>query len=294
MQEICQTQPNAIWINQYPSPANPQIHYTTTGPEIYRQMHGNVDVLFLAVSTSGTLAGIGRYFCEVSPRTRVIAADAMGSVAFGTPPGPRKLTGISSFLTSSFITTGLYDEHILVGDAEAFTCCRALEQATAINVGGSSRAVLSACVRSLATHPQLTDVFCVCPDGGDNYARTIFNDAWLHEQHFDHNDLPIDPGLENAHLARTVHHMLRGLRATADVDLVACDLVLTQAGTLSAAYTRPRYLVRTLPRTGDEEQVTRPFAAMLVDDDIYDQPLRTCSIEQTTGEGKGVRASTSS
>jgi 2,3-diaminopropionate biosynthesis protein SbnA len=186
VQELCQTFPHYLWTDQYNSQANPDIHYTTTGPEIYHQMDGKVDALLLAVSTGGTLAGIGRYFREVSPDTRVIAVDAVGSVIFGTPPGPRKLTGIGSSRPSSFIDASLYDEHILVRDEEAFAHCRALEQGSGIQVGGSSGAVISACTRYLVAHPQFTNVVCVCPDGGDNYARTIFNDTWLHKHHFDH------------------------------------------------------------------------------------------------------------
>ncbi|HEY1353942.1 MAG TPA: pyridoxal-phosphate dependent enzyme, partial [Ktedonobacteraceae bacterium] len=132
VQELCQASPHYRWTDQYASPANPQIHYEMTGPEIYRQMHGKIDALFLAVSTGGTLAGIGRYLREVSPHTRVIAVDALGSVIFGTAPGPRKLTGIGSSRPSRFITSSLYDDYLLVQDEEAFACCRALEQATAL------------------------------------------------------------------------------------------------------------------------------------------------------------------
>jgi cysteine synthase A len=109
-------------------------------------------------------------------------------------PGPRKLTGIGSSRPSSFITSSLYDEYLLVQDKEAFAFCRALEQAAALRVGGSSGAVLCACARYLAAHPQISDVVCVCPDGGDNYARTIFNDSWLREHGFDHLERAL-PGI---------------------------------------------------------------------------------------------------
>lgn len=186
VQQLCQRSSNYLWTDQYASPANPEIHYRTTGPEIFRQMDGKVDALFLAVSTGGTLAGIGRYFREVSPTTRIIAVDAVGSVIFGTPPGPRKLTGIGSSQPSSFLDASHYDESVLVSDEEAFAYCRALAHGCGLQVGGSSGAVLAACSRYLVAHPQLSNVICVCPDGGDNYAGTIFNDAWLHEYHFDH------------------------------------------------------------------------------------------------------------
>jgi len=182
VQELCQSSPRYVWTNQYANPANPHIHYLCTGPEIYRQMHGKVDTLFMAVSTGGTLAGTGRFFRETSPTTSIIGVDAYGSVVFGTPPAPRKLTGIGSSRSSSFITKYLYDFYMLVKDEEAFAFCRALWEATDIKVGGSSGAVLAACAKYLQTHPEARNVVCVCADGGDNYANSIFNDEWIHKQ----------------------------------------------------------------------------------------------------------------
>jgi cysteine synthase A len=168
--------------------ANPQIHYTQTAPEIYQQMAGQVDAIFVAVSTGGTLAGIGRYFREMSPQTQVIGVDAHGSVVFGTPSGPRKLTGIGASRKSDFINQDLYDHSILVRDEEAFAFCRALFEETAIMVGGSGGAVLAACARYLAEHPTLERCVCICPDTGKNYTSSIFDDAWLRQHTLDLTD----------------------------------------------------------------------------------------------------------
>src|SRR5690242_17511068 len=92
VQELCQRSDKYAWTDQYSNSANPRIHYTSTGPEIYRQMHGEVEAVFVAVSTGGTLAGIGRFFREASPQTCVIGVDARGSVVFDPHPAPRKLT----------------------------------------------------------------------------------------------------------------------------------------------------------------------------------------------------------
>jgi 2,3-diaminopropionate biosynthesis protein SbnA len=178
---LCESDPSYVWTNQYGSQANPHIHYLTTGPEIYRQMFGKVDALFMAVSTGGTLAGVGRFFREASPATSIVGVDAYGSVVFGTPPAPRKLTGIGSSRSSSFLTRDLYDSHMLVRDEEAFAFCRALYDTTAIKVGGSSGAVLAACAKYLLVHPEVKNAVCVCADGGDNYANSIFNDQWLRD-----------------------------------------------------------------------------------------------------------------
>jgi len=105
--------------------------------------------------------------------------DARGSVVFGGPAAPRLLTGIGSSRRSSFLTPDLFDEHRLVGDEAAFAFCRALDAATGLKVGGSSGAVLAGCAEYLAEHPEAQRVACICADRGENYASSIFDDAWL-------------------------------------------------------------------------------------------------------------------
>lgn len=179
VRELCQQSPRNIWSNQYSNPANPAIHKETTGPEIYRQMHGRVQAVFVAVSTGGTLAGVSEYVRKVSPATRIIAVDAHGSVIFNTLPAPRKLTGIGASQPSKFLRQEHYDEYTIVTDTQAFTFCRVLADHLDIHVGGSSGAVLSACVDYLAKHPSIKDVVCLCPDDGKHYGASIFNDSWL-------------------------------------------------------------------------------------------------------------------
>ena len=182
VQELCRKSDRYIWTNQYSNAANPQIHYSSTAPELYRQMNGRVDAVFVAVSTGGTLAGMGRFFLEKSPATRMIGLDAKGSVVFGDQPGPRRLTGIGSAQQSKFITSDSYDEHMLIGDEEAFACCRLLVKTTGISVGGSAGAVLAACVKYLRSHPTVQQVACLCADRGENYSSTIYSDEWIKQQ----------------------------------------------------------------------------------------------------------------
>jgi len=171
--------PGLLWTNQYSNAANPKAHYASTAPEIFRQMERSVDAVFVAVSTGGTLAGIGRFFREQSPGTRIIAVDTRGSVALGGSPGLRKLTGIGSSRRSEFVNAGLYDELIYIRDCEAFAFCRALDAATGIKVGGSSGACLAACARYLQSHKKAERTVCICPDSGDHYESSIFSNAWL-------------------------------------------------------------------------------------------------------------------
>ena len=129
----------------------------------------------------------------MSPSTSIVGVDAYGSIIFGTPAAPRKLTGIGSSRTSSFITGDVYDTFMLVRDEEAFTFCRALWSRTGIKVGGSSGAVLSACARYLYDHPERTHVVCVVADGGDRYAHSIYNDAWIRKHGLDLSRTHLEP-----------------------------------------------------------------------------------------------------
>ena len=171
-----------LWTNQYGNPANPGAHYSGTAPELFQQMGGRVDAVFVAVSTGGTLAGIGRYFRQFSPRTRIIAVDARGSAALGGAPGRRQLVGIGSSRPSEFLDRALYDEQIYVEDSQAFAFCRALKAATGLSVGGSSGACLAACASYLQAHARMERVVCLCADRGEHYASSIFSDAWLDRQ----------------------------------------------------------------------------------------------------------------
>lgn len=182
-----------VWPDQYSNPANPRAHEQGTAPELLDQLHGEIDAVFVPVSTGGTLAGLARCLRRDSPATRIVAVDALGSVALGGRPGPRLLTGIGASRRSSFLSADLYDQSVLVGDAEAFAFCRALAAATGISVGGSSGAALAACARLLARDPYLDRVVCLCPDRGDRYASTIYDDGWLSRNGIDPGSLELGP-----------------------------------------------------------------------------------------------------
>jgi cysteine synthase A len=100
-------------------------------------------------------------------------------VIFGGAPGPRKLNGIGSSRASAFLKASDCDAHLLVSDADAFSMCRLARDKAALSIGGSSGAVLAACARYVAKHPEIRRPVCLCPDGAANYLTTIFDDAWI-------------------------------------------------------------------------------------------------------------------
>jgi 2,3-diaminopropionate biosynthesis protein SbnA len=190
---LCASSDRFVWPDQYTNPANPWAHEHGTGPELLAQSAGELDAVLVPVSTGGTLAGIARCLRREAPATRLVAVDVRGSVALGGQPAPRLLTGIGASRSSAFLSAAMFDERIFVADAAAFAFCRALVAATGIWIGGSSGATLAASVRLLTGQSELERIVCVCPDRGERYASTIYNDRWLAERGIDPDDLTIDP-----------------------------------------------------------------------------------------------------
>jgi cysteine synthase len=187
VREIVAGAPNAYWSNQYANVANPLIHCLHTGPEIWRQAGPDLDAVYLAVSTGGTLSGVAAYLRAVSPRTRIVGVDVHGSVALGGAPGVRELTGIGASRRSRFVDRGHVADARWVGDAEAVAVCRLLAAETGVLVGGSAGATIAACLRHLEEDPSVRRAVCLCADDGSRYLSTIYDDDWIRGR-------AIDPG----------------------------------------------------------------------------------------------------
>lgn len=169
-----------VWPNQYENSDNPHAHATETGPELIEQSEGQVDAVFVAVSTGGTLAGIATYLRKHAPHVKVIGVDAQGSAVFTGCTGPRLLTGIGSNQRSRFIEDWMFDHYLIVADEEAFATCWKLNLAN-VSVGGSGGAVVSACARFLRLHEEIRYPLCICADGRAPYTHTILDQRWLAE-----------------------------------------------------------------------------------------------------------------
>jgi Cysteine synthase len=169
--------------NQFSHPANPAIHYATTGPEIWRDTGGNVDALVVGVGTGGTLSGAGRYLKEQNPALRVVLADPEGSALAGGEPGSYLLEGIGGSIAPPNFDTSLVDEAITIPDREAFGLCRRLAREEGLLVGGAAGCAVAAALRwgSRPENAGKTAV-AVLPDTGRNYLSKIFNDDWLRER----------------------------------------------------------------------------------------------------------------
>jgi N-(2-amino-2-carboxyethyl)-L-glutamate synthase len=167
-----------VWPNQYENAANPAAHFDITGPEMLAQ-RPDMDAVFIATSTGGTLAGISRFLRKASPPTTVVAVDVQGSRTFDSDPAPRLLNGIGSSRRSAFLTPADYDHVALISDREAIAACHALHTWAGVSVGGSSGATVAACARFLASNGDVRNPVCICPDDGSNYRHTLFSPEWL-------------------------------------------------------------------------------------------------------------------
>jgi cystathionine beta-synthase len=175
--------PGAWRPNQFANLANPEIHYLTTGPEIWAQTGGRITAFVCGVGTGGTISGVGRYLKEQNPEVRVIGADPEGSVLSGDSPKPWKVEGIGEDFVPKTLNGQVVDEWIRVGDAESFQTARALARREGLLVGGSSGTAVAAALRYARRLSSADVVVALCPDTGRNYMSKFYDDEWLAANH---------------------------------------------------------------------------------------------------------------
>ncbi len=173
-EELEKSIPGAVILGQFDNAANPAIHAATTGPEIWEDTDGKVDIFVAGVGTGGTITGIGAYLKSKNPAIKVIAVEPADSpVLSGGEPGPHKLQGIGAGFVPSILNTLVYDEIITVTTDEAFYAARLMARKEGVLVGITSGAALSAAVR-LARRPESVGktIVALLPDSGDRYLST--------------------------------------------------------------------------------------------------------------------------
>jgi len=173
--------PGAFQPNQYFNRENPRAHYETTGPEIWRQTDGRIDVLVTGVGTGGTVTGIARYLKEHNPDLLVVGADPEGSL-FSAPEEPARpylVEGIGEDFWPETFDPAMVDRYVRVSDRDSFLTARAITRQEGILVGGSSGTAMWAALQVARELPEDTLMVVVFPDTGRNYLSKLYSDTWM-------------------------------------------------------------------------------------------------------------------
>ncbi|MBE5939637.1 MAG: cysteine synthase A [Lachnospiraceae bacterium] len=173
-EELAKEIPDSFIPGQFVNPENPKVHYETTGPEIYEDTEGNVDIVVAGAGTGGTITGIGQYLKSKKPDVKIVAVEPASSAFLSTGvAGAHKIQGIGAGFVPEILDTEIYDEIIPVGDEDAFEKGRLIGKKEGILVGISSGAALHAAVE-LAKREENAgkNIVVIFPDSGDRYLST--------------------------------------------------------------------------------------------------------------------------
>ena len=184
--------PNSYYTNQYHNPANPKVHYETTGPEIWEQMGGKVDVFVAGAGTGGTLSGVGRFLKERNPGVKIVCADPFGSILYDlfyykeirSKPHSYLVEGIGEDMLPENVHFDVMDDFVQVNDAEVFQKTREISQREGLLVGPSCGAALTAAIKYSESGKLKSGsrIVVLLPDGGRSYLSKVFNENWMREK----------------------------------------------------------------------------------------------------------------
>ena len=173
-EELAKEIPDSIIAGQFENPVNPTAHYQTTGPEIWRDTEGAVDVFVATVGTGGTITGTGRYLKEQNPRIQVVAVEPAGSPVLSEgKSGPHGIQGIGAGFVPKVLDTEVYDQIITATEEESYAAAKKLAKAEGIQVGISSGAALEAAMMLARSEEyEGKTIVVLLPDSGDRYYST--------------------------------------------------------------------------------------------------------------------------
>jgi cystathionine beta-synthase len=182
--------PGAWRPNQFTNLANPEIHYRSTGPEIWEQTEGQITVFVAGVGTGGTVSGVARYLKERNPDVRIVGADPEGSVLSGGTPHSWKVEGIGEDFVPRTFNSQLVDDWVRVSDRDSFQTARALAEKEGMLVGGSSGTAVAGALRYARRLTKEHLVVALCADTGRNYLSKFYDAGWLADNNLSTQEKP--------------------------------------------------------------------------------------------------------
>ncbi len=195
---IAEETPNAMLANQYHNPANPEAHYKSTGPELWKQCNGELDAFVSGMGTGGTLSGTGKYLKEKKPSIQIVGVDPIGSLYYDyvktgrvTTAHPYKVEGIGEDFFPSTMNLKILDEVIRVTDKECFMAARDLVKKEGILCGGSAGAAVIGAVKYAEMQNKPMKIVVLLPDSAVRYLTKYLDDEWMRQNGF----LGPEPGL---------------------------------------------------------------------------------------------------
>ncbi len=197
-ERLARETPGAFYTRQYENLDNPGGHYASTGPELWEQTGGEIDVLVAGLGTGGTITGTGRYLKEHKPEVQLVGVDPVGSLYYDfvksgrvTKPFIYKVEGIGEDFFPKTIDLRILDEIVRVDDKECFLMARALLRDEGLYVGGSAGAAVAGAIKYARQTGKRQNIVVILPDSAAKYLSKIFNDEWMRENGF----LDDEPGL---------------------------------------------------------------------------------------------------
>jgi cystathionine beta-synthase len=176
--------PGAVQPNQYTNLANPEAHYASTGPELWEQTGGAVDVFVAGIGTGGTISGAGRYLKERKPGLVVVGADPEGSIYTSDDVHPYLLEGVGEDFWPETFDRSVVDRYVTVPDRDSFLMTRRLAREEGLLVGGSCGLAMVAAVEVAKEYGRDTTIVVLLPDGGRGYLSKVYNDDWMRDHGF--------------------------------------------------------------------------------------------------------------